>query len=180
MSDPNLSIDEMASQVRQSIESICTQAQAENLSDGRWTFNILSELTRLGRGYGFKVRGAKQREDYFETGWLWDLTWTEISDWRRSDRADGKLVEIPLVLESEWSLAYENEILWDFQKLLVARAHLRVMIFQQNTKESANKCLERMRDAIQSFSATRSGDRYLFACWIIKESRTLIEDYIQK
>lgn len=178
MSSP--SVDDIALQVRQSIECTCAQAHAAGLSSDReWTFNILSDLTRLGRSYGFKVRGAKPAQDDFETGWLWDLTWVDIRDWHRPDWADGKLVELPLVLESEWNVRFEDEILWDFQKLLVARAHLRVMIFQQSTTQAADNSLERMRAAIKTFSATRSGDRYLFACWIFNESRTLIEDYVQ-
>ena len=176
---PSVSSEEISLQVRQSIEKACAEAEAGRLPDRQWTFKIFSDLTRLGRGYGFKVRGSKQPEDDFERGWLWDFTWTDIRNWHRSDRADGNLIELPLVLESEWNLNFENEILWDFQKLFVARAQLRVMIFQQSTKEDADKCLERMRNAIKSFSWTRSGDRYLFACWIRSESRTLTEDYIQ-
>ncbi|MGO9606870.1 MAG: hypothetical protein ACLQAT_26350 [Candidatus Binataceae bacterium] len=175
---PSPSVDDIALQVRQSIESTFAQAQAAGLPDRQWTFNILSELTRLGRGYGFKVRGAKPPKDDFETGWLWDLTWVDIRNWHRPDSADGKLVELPLVLESEWNVRFVDEILWDFQKLLVARAHLRVMIFQQATKQKADQCLESMRDAIKTFSATHTGDRYLFACWIYTESRTLVEDHV--
>ena len=168
----------MALQLRQIVESTCAAAHAAGLSDGEWTFNIFSELTRLGRGYGFKVRGARPGHDDFDAGWLWDLTWVDIRGWSRKDRADGELVRFPLVLESEWNLNFQDEILWDFQKLLVARADLRMMIFEQNTQQDADQCIKRMKDAIKSFTRTQRGDRYLFACWIIVGSQMLVEDYV--
>jgi hypothetical protein len=176
MSSP--SVANIALQVRQCIENTCAQCQAPVLPTGEWTLRILTELTRLGRGYGFKVRGARPKEDDFEAGWLWDQTWADIRGWSKEDRSDGQLVNLPLVLESEWDISFEREILWDFQKLFIARADLRVMIFEQNTEKDAFQCLNRMKDAIKNFSATQIGDRYLLACWVIGKSRTIIEDYV--
>jgi hypothetical protein len=55
-----------------------------------------------------------------KAAWLWDMTWVELSE--------GKLIDLPLALESEWLRTFD-EILFDFEKLLVCRARLRVMIF---------------------------------------------------
>ena len=93
-----------------------------------WTQAIKSELCRIGRGEEFKCKvGAHAREvaechrDYGE--WLYDVTWLEY------DR-DGCVTAAHLVAECEWGDI--TDIDEDFQKLLLARATVRLMIFDGN------------------------------------------------
>ncbi len=110
-------IIEIESRVVQTIKDATKRANEQRLKDRAWTDKIREAVTTLGSGLGYKVRGVltKDRADFFEAGWLWDLTWVDIQNATRSDRSDGNLIELPLILESEWNTNLENEILWDFQ-----------------------------------------------------------------
>ena len=55
---------------------------------------------------------------------------------------NGHLIKVPLVLKSEWS-CIKRDIFDDFEKLLVARTQLRVMIFYQDKTLSVEKVLLR-------------------------------------
>jgi hypothetical protein len=70
-----------------------------------------------------------------------------------------------------------DDILRDFLKLVVSRADLRVMIFEQNTKQDIDQRILDMKAAITNFSANQSGDCYLFAGWILRERRTHTEHF---
>jgi hypothetical protein len=117
-------IDIIENRVREAIERAVDTARNSILgrSDRYWTLRIQQELTALGRDLGFRVRGARPRadDDGWDVGWLWDMTWIRPF-------GEHGLAEIVLALESEWSPKFD-EILWDFQKLLVSRAHLRAMV----------------------------------------------------
>jgi hypothetical protein len=108
----------------------------------------------LGAVLGFDVR-CHQCTDRVTAEWLWDMTWVELRD--------GKLIDLPLALESEWNPKFE-EILFDFERLLVSRARLRVMIFEAPLP-SGEQRFNRLIDAIRSYSGTQIGDHYLLACW---------------
>jgi len=61
-------------------------------------------------------------------------------------------------------------ILTDFRKLLLARADLRLMVFDGQTPANCQDLIELMRREIQDFKKTISGDRYLFAYWPTKSN----------
>ncbi len=154
---------EIEGKVRLSLEQATKRASDERRNDTGWTLAIKEALTELGRQLGYKVRGAQPQatpKDYFETGWLWDLTWVELDGGK-----DGILLDVPLAVESEWSTDLEGEIVWDFQKLLVSRARLRVMIFQAANSQLAARFFERLVDAIRRYSGSQAGDTYLLAAW---------------
>ncbi len=154
---------EIEGKVRSAIEKAGNLAQSEGRSDTGWTLAIKEELTKLGKQLGYKVRGAQPRStprDYFEDGWLWDLTWVDLRDGK-----DNYLLDLPLVVESEWSPDLESEIIWDFQKLLVSRARLRVMIISAARSHVVAQNVDRIGEAIRTYSASTTGDRYLVAVW---------------
>jgi hypothetical protein len=84
------------------------------------------------------------------------------------------VLDLPLVVESEWD-PDPNEILWDFQKLLIARARLRVMVFTAPEKEVAPR-FQSLRQAIADYSGTHKGDRYLLICWF--NGRVEVQPYV--
>ncbi len=137
-----------------------------NFSEAEWTLGIQAILARLGHEEKFKVcankknvgRGFEQIRQFVagetpEHGeWLYDILWYH------QKQVDPKyMLDVPLVLESEWRnhVAYE----YDFQKLLLARSTYKVMIFQ-----CGNRVIEWSKEQIRHFRGTQ-GDRYLFCSW---------------
>jgi hypothetical protein len=111
---------------------------------------------RNGKKRGFVVRptrkgSGKQRE------WLYDLCW-------RKEDAQGRLLEMPLVMESEWDYR-ESELVRDFEKLLIARAKYRVFLFYKKTADESPSFVKRLVGQICAYGGTSVGDRYLFGCW---------------
>jgi hypothetical protein len=106
----------------------------------------------LGEELGFKVCGlpAGKKE------WLYDLCWHS-----RSSLPDSKLLDVPLVLESEWT---QYEIEYDFEKLLVAKSKFKVMVFQANG-QTAIDYLQKLEQRIRTYQGGSSGEIYLLACY---------------
>ncbi|MBA7545721.1 hypothetical protein ES705_38093 [subsurface metagenome] len=63
-------------------------------------------------------------------------------------------------MECEW-IDREDELLHDFQKLLVSRADHRLMIFA-STKEKYKGIINDFKIAIKEFEYSERGDRWLF------------------
>ncbi len=100
----------------------------EGESDTVWTTAVKTKLCKIGRDrFGCKVcASGVDKADFGE--WLYDVTWLE---YEKNDR--GKLVNLvdaPLVAECEWG--NKGDIEDDFEKLLLARAGVRLMIFDGN------------------------------------------------
>jgi|GEM_PF-7016795 len=89
--------------------------------------------------------------------WLYDLCWLEYV----APDSD-VIVGMPLALESEWG--NDTEILEDFQKLLVSRAALRVMIFGERNRST--ECTKKtLCKQIESYRDGDVDDRYLLAAY---------------
>ena len=126
----------------------------ENLKRGFWIgasrTGDTETMKKCAEHYGGKFQGE----------WLYDLIFLEYDD-------HGCLERTPLVAECEWG--NKDEIDDDFQKLLVARANVRVMIFNGNHYRTEGKSsielneLEVFTDAITNCKHTKIGDTYLFA-----------------
>ena len=96
--------------------------------------------------YGSKAQGRGE--------FLYDMIWL--------DTTDGYLLDVPLVLESEWKRRGASD---DFQKLLVARAHRRVMVFVARKSDGTESATKSLIEEVDQCNMTRPGDRYLFAAW---------------
>ena len=124
----------------------------------RWTRSVKKELVRSGRENGYRTCAsgipdnapAACRPDWGE--WLYDVVWLDAPDQGFSVNS------VPLVAEVEWG--NEGEVWDDFQKLLVARAHVRVMIFDEHPG-----LVERLTQKIERFTGSATGDRYLLASY---------------
>ena len=120
--------------------------------DSGYTREILTGLCRVGSRLGFKVCSTPPAEsERDDSEWLYDVTWLKASP-------NGVyLANVPLVGECEWGNV--SAIDYDFQKLLVARATLRVMVYQDyKDKEIVNA--PRLIDQIAAFHGAEK-DRYL-------------------
>ena len=90
--------------------------------------------------------------------WLYDVTCLSYD-------AGGYVRRIPLVAESEWGS--NDDVHDDFEKLLLARADVRVMAFDGRRYGAANKDrFEKFTKYIDRCDRTETGDTYLLAAWM--------------
>ena len=97
---------------------------------------IKAKLCEIGRnGFQdarFKVCATLPRDDRDYGEWLYDVVWRSYHE----ERDDHPLSYVPLVAECEWG-SYEH-VREDFQKLLLARASVRLMIYRDKTHHRHN------------------------------------------
>ena len=125
------------------------------------TTEILSALVDLAHQENYQAAASKCRAaDCGE--WLYDLVWYRGST--------GSLKEVVLAAESEWAAwtcsdeARLKEILYDFEKLMVARTEYRLIIFE-GSSEFISKTFATLESSVRAFTQTRRGDRYQMAGW---------------
>lgn len=125
----------------------------DNKSDSDWTLRLKEEIAELGRTHEWDIctSGFKDR---FDCEWLYDLIWY------KNDSAD-HLSELYLVLESEWDIA-RSAIKYDFEKLLIARATLKVMVFQAYNRD-ISKIFELLKAGIDAFHTRSDDEIYILA-----------------
>jgi hypothetical protein len=124
---------------------------------GQWTRMIKEELVRLAATYGCEAY-ASQCTNAKAGEWLYDVVWLQAGEGQN----EGMLTDSPLVAEIEWDRP--GAVMDDFQKLLLARADTRLMIFATANTTLAEKRTETLIQQIHAYSRTESGDRYIFAC----------------
>jgi hypothetical protein len=139
----------------ESLDSLPLEAvQRAWTTDRTWTSELKQRIGRLGKEHGYYICANGCAEPDTQGEWLYDLVWLSIN---------GQLiVDVPLVLESEWATDRKN-ILEDFGKLLLARADHRVMIFQQKNPLEVGRVYDLLSEQISAFSRSQPGDRYLLA-----------------
>lgn len=155
------------------------------LSPTQQTEHVMDALSRLGKKMGLKSmshgisKGLENKYNgwFKRSEWLYDLHWYE-----EQKQEKYKQTSLPLVVECEWDWIRENErkkelkkrkpktdkfgeIKWDFQKLLVANADLRVMIFKPRFTEGKflNEKLDQyFTETITGYRNLPSGSKFLF------------------
>ena len=131
---------------------------AATASDRDRTTAIKTKLCEIGRTFQLWV-GAHAREvveglrDHGE--WLYDVTWLEYEG--------DLLTDAPLVAECEWRGG--EEIDHDFQKLLLARAGVRLMIFNGEHKPCTQEIVEDLARQVGRFKRSGDDDAWLLAAW---------------
>jgi len=115
--------------------------------DRVWTTHLKDVIGTLGEKYDWTIcaGGFKGR---FEGGWLYDLVWYK--------EASGHLSDVYLVLESEWGKRRAH-IKYDFEKLLLAKAKLKVMVFQTNNREIED-LFSFLEEGIRAFPLSQCAD----------------------
>ena len=139
-------ISEMVKVFRQLDECV-----GDGMDRGEWTEEILKTLSRVGEKKFNCIARSRWKGDLSE--WLWDMCWHQRED-------SGFLKEVPLAVEIEWGNL--NEITKDFEKLLAARALVRVMVYdaRENGEYTARGIVEKLRGRVKEFNGKR-GDVYL-------------------
>ncbi len=129
-----------------------------------WTLAVKEELCRWGLVHGLYVYAHSVEKRFRQTWpkdkrpryeWLFDVTCLAYTD-------EDYLDQVALVAECEWGC--EREIYDDFEKLLVARADVRVMVFDGGEIDGADKFSE-FEEYIRRFTLTGPDDLYLLAAY---------------
>jgi hypothetical protein len=157
-----MTIDEMKEAIKHEIVEAAGRLIDFSASDSKWTREILVSLGRLGKredldyfvcSHGFGHAAWSEGKDCGE--WLHDQTWLDYN-WDITPR---QLKRMVMALESEWGNA--GDILDDFEKLLVARADLRVMIFQADDADALSEIFRQLTEAERRCETRVAGDNYL-------------------
>ncbi|MBS1510259.1 MAG: hypothetical protein JST86_05415 [Bacteroidetes bacterium] len=121
---------------------------------------ILSKESRLIRD-NLKVAACNLKDSDCPE-WLYDFVCYDYDNIGLKD--------VILVAESEWRNPFTNDYLQDiqedFEKLLMARAKYRIMIFEGETKEEVETTVIYLQKIISNSKLSQPGDRYMFAGWI--------------
>lgn len=132
------------------------------LKDGGkdWTKAVKTMLCELGQKLGYQVGASGLNFGYGE--WLYDVTWLEYSHgWEPS--LQNQLVAARLVAECEWG--GPAAIKDDFEKLLLARASVRLMIYDGNYDPGSEAIAKLLTGYIRDFNGSRAEDVWLLAAW---------------
>jgi len=148
-------MDNIELAIQEALQPIPERAEKEGWVDEnpRWTKAVKEAIVEVGKKNEWYT-AANQCETDAGMEWLYDVVW-----WKYDDKS--YMTDVPLVAECEWG--NENQIKWDFEKLLVSRSRYRLMVFQGGSEELVRRLFDKMRQWIENFHATTAGDRYLFA-----------------
>ena len=139
-------------------------------SNEPWTKEILTTLCNLGKDLKYEAWAAGTShnpvpDEYREKGeFLYDVSWRELD-------CSCRIISFPMVAESEWGSPQAVE--YDFQKLLLARAKVRVMVYDGGVASKRNRknrpILNRLREHVGAFNGTQD-DTYLLIPYLhVKE-----------
>ena len=126
----------------------------------QWNHAVLTPLCSLGRQNKCYVYASskvvdEQNKDGGE--WLYDVTWCEYDE-------NDFLTSVPVVAECEWRNL--GDIKDDFEKLLLARAAVRVMVFDgRYCKNGAEALANKFCDWVGAFEGSQKGDTYLLVAY---------------
>lgn len=116
----------MLDTIKKELDELGKNLQEKGINDNTsWTREIKNTFIELGKKYKLItcVGGKACESDWGE--WLYDISWLKTKDIDGYDVIE-KMI---LAVESEWGIK-DEEILEDFQKLLVCNAEMKVFIFQ--------------------------------------------------
>lgn len=150
-------------------------AERASRSSGRFgkkerTRGVERLLTKLGKAMGYRVAVKGEGCDWGKSEWMNDVVWADLNE-------DELIRSIPLAVECEWGT--KQEVWDDFQKLLICRAEVRVMIFSANSCDKASSLVEELNRQIERFVSSQKGDKYLFASYVEKENPPFsVKEYV--
>jgi hypothetical protein len=97
-----------------------------------------------------------------ESEWMFDLVWYK-------NNKNGYLEKTVLVLESELSDRSSKGLLYDFKKLLLSNAELRVMICfgygNNNSPQNVNEIITLFEESVKAYKNIEIGSRTLVLIW---------------
>jgi len=144
---------------------------------GEWTPDIKASIAQVGfdQGYSVWASGIAERDEgaarLVNQEWLFDMSWLAYEG-RGPERKFSSLV---LALESELSTKAEPkkwaEVVDDFEKLIIARAQLKVLVFQRDDLKDTLRRFEVLRTKVKEFAHPDTDTEYLLAAIVWSEKR---------
>ena len=125
------------------------------MADASWTGRIKERICDLGHrnSYGVRTEGCSEAN---AGEWLFDLVWME------NQTDTDRFTSMPLAMQLEWD-RHLKEITAVFDKLLVAKARHKVLVFQGSSPEKVRNVMTVLVDRIRSFQPLSPDERYLLA-----------------
>lgn len=167
-------VDKVKSALREIDWSTKTQT---TFKPGEWTPDIKASIGQVGFGEGYSVwaSGLVERDEgtarLVNQEWLFDMTWLAYEG-RGPER---KFKSLALALESELSTKTGPDkwadVVDDFEKLVIARACLKVMVFQRDCLKDTIKRFEILRSKAKDFNRADTDTEYLLAAIVWSENR---------
>lgn len=137
------------------LKSIVEREARALFEQGHWLSKkeTIPGFAALGKQLGFMVSG----EGCGDGEWLYDLSWSETTE----RTGGGYYIKAQrLVLESE---STPDRVLdGDFQKLVQARADVRVWMAKVHSKQSVEEHVAECKEQIRRFAGTQPDDAYVF------------------
>jgi hypothetical protein len=124
--------------------------------DTIWTRAIKSALKDLGKSKGYGVCTAGFTNEECDNEWLYDMVWY------RNNPPDF-LGEIGMIFESEWNQD-PSVIKYDFEKLLVGKSPVKVMVFQ-DFKDNLPNLWSMLEAGIHCFKTERTNEKYILVAF---------------
>ena len=154
----------------QALNSVGMDLNGLGVAPPIWTRVIQSRLCRAGQALKYYVctSGVAQAN---RGEWLFDQVWM---NWTHN--TPRQLERISLAVECEWDRKWD-EIFYDFEKLLVARADVRLMIFQATDAQSVHVLFDLLRHKTHGLTQHQSDDYYMLAGYDMAEGRFLRDGF---
>lgn len=133
-----------------------------------WTKGIKRKLYKLGYEYGYTTCASGLDGDS-EAEWLYDVVWYKED----GEGQDARIIDVPMVAECEWNGGI-GHIKYDFEKLLLANAPLKVMICRA-TVDTMQATKDYFADAIAKYPYNSRDARFLI---IILETQAETFNYM--
>lgn len=127
-----------------------------------WSRVVFDRLGELGKTLGYFVYGGRCACADVKREWVFDHAWIDCEPCLGVPEALGWVRGVPLVVESEWALS--GDPLWDFNKLLAARADHRLLVFgggEKKQKMTRSNAIELLSEAVRRLRSAVRGDRLL-------------------
>ena len=169
--------------VRHSLNEAFSILCGKGASAGEWTREVKTQLYLAGAAQQpplYVCASGVEAADHGE--WLYDVCWLRYA--KRSPLADPSLDwlnEAVLILECEWAGADRGRIRDDFEKLLLGRARVRCLIWEDNKEEDDTEVAEWLVGMMSECLETAPDDFYLlarytdqgFQCWHLHGNGTV-------
>ena len=153
-------------ELRKALDDLIDERPEDGWGRTEWTYRIQKMLVDMGIDQGKKVCAGGVEGATWPTEWLYDMVWLQVSN-------DFNIENIGLVAEIEWGEDWE--VLEDFQKLLQARADVRLIVFDHE-----DGLQEQLKRQIRKFKKSQPGDRYLFVSYVNagRRPKFVLKEYV--
>ena len=144
-------------------------------TNGAWTLLIKDHLAHLGDTMHYQVATSGKPPSSQGRPSVpvapHDMTWLPPTTPGRVGARAPEAPRVPMVLESGWHSARDDEISADFQLLLAERADLHVLVFQRPRAAMVQHVMDRLEEDARASSGGHSGELYLLCGYDWQDTR---------